>query len=251
MSSRVVANVIPSSGQCHPEHSEGSAVEQTRSTSLVSLAMTESVSESESMAKWWVLVTIGVGTFMSALDGSVVNTILPILSRELHAGVAAIEWVTTVYLLIVSGLLLSVGRAADLYGHKQLYLAGFIVFVLGSALCGTAGSASMLVAMRAVQALGGAMLFATAPAILTRSFPPSQRGRAFGALGTFTYLGLTAGPSLGGWLAGTFGWRAVFYINIPVGLLAIALATRIVPRDEVAPHEEHFDFVGAGLFTSG
>jgi len=202
-------------------------------------------------AKWLVLVTIGVGTFMSALDGSVVNTILPILSRELHAGVATIEWVTTVYLLVVSGLLLSGGRAGDLYGHKHLYLGGFALFVVGSALCGMAESARALVALRAVQALGAAALFATAPAILTRSFPPTQRGRAFGALGTFTYLGLTAGPSLGGWLASAFSWRAVFYINVPVGIVAILLASRTIAADRVERPDEHFDFVGAALFTVG
>src|SRR5206468_4531397 len=131
-------------------------------------------------AKWWVLSTIGVGTFMSALDGSVVNTLLPILSRDLHTSVAGIEWVTTVYLLVISGLLLSVGRAGDLFGHKRLYLAGFILFVAGSASCGMAATANMLIALRAVQALGAAMLMATAPAILTRSFPPTQRGRALG-----------------------------------------------------------------------
>lgn len=207
--------------------------------------------EPDSVAKWWVLVTIGVGTFMSALDGSVVNTILPILSRELHAGVATIEWVTTVYLLVISGLLLSLGRAADLYGHKHLYIAGFVMFVVGSALCGMAESARSLIALRAVQALGAAALFATAPAILTRSFPPTQRGRAFGALGTFTYLGLTVGPSFGGWLAGAFSWRAVFYINVPVGALAIILAMRLIAHDRTERPDEYFDFVGATLFTVG
>lgn len=202
-------------------------------------------------ARWWVLVTIGIGTFMSALDGSVVNTLLPVLARGLRTSIAGIEWVTIVYLLVISGLLLSVGRAGDLFGHKRLYLAGFVLFVLGSALCGRAGSAHALVALRAVQALGAAMLMATAPAILTRSFPASQRGRALGALGAFTYLGLTAGPSLGGWLAGTFGWRSVFYVNVPIGLLAIAFARRTITDDHVTQREERFDVVGASLFTAG
>jgi EmrB/QacA subfamily drug resistance transporter len=202
-------------------------------------------------ARWWVLVTIGIGTFMSALDGSVVNTLLPVLSRELRTSVAGIEWVTTIYLLVISGLLLSVGRAGDLFGHKRFYLTGFVLFVLGSALCGIAGSAHQLVGMRVIQALGAAMLMATAPAILTRSFPASQRGRALGAQGTFTYLGLTAGPSLGGWLASAFGWRSVFYINMPVGAVAILMALRTVPDDRVERRDERFDFVGAALFTAG
>jgi len=202
-------------------------------------------------ARWWVLVTIGIGTFMSALDGSVVNTLLPVLGRALGTSIAGIEWVTTIYLLVISGLLLSIGRAGDLFGHKRLYLAGFVLFVVGSALCGLAGSARALIALRAVQALGAAMLMATGPAILTRSFPASQRGRALGAQGTFTYLGLTAGPSLGGWLASVFGWRSVFYINVPIGLVAIALALRSITDDRVAHREERFDLVGAALFTVG
>ena len=204
-----------------------------------------------SPARWWVLVTIGIGTFMSALDGSVVNTLLPVLSRELHTGIAAIEWVTTIYLLVISGLLLSVGRAGDMFGHRHLYLAGFVIFVIGSALCGLAGSSHMLIALRALQATGAAMLYATAPAILTRTFPATQRGRALGAQGTFTYLGLTAGPSLGGWLAGAFGWRSVFYINVPVGLVAILLAIRSIAPDRVRQQGERFDFGGAAAFTAG
>ena len=204
-----------------------------------------------SSARWWVLVTIGIGTFMSALDGSVVNTLLPVLSRELHTGIAAIEWVTTIYLLVISGLLLSVGRAGDMFGHRHLYLTGFVIFVIGSALCGLAGSAHMLIALRALQATGAAMLYATAPAILTRTFPATQRGRALGAQGTFTYLGLTAGPSLGGWLAGAFGWRSVFYINVPVGLVAIVLAMRSIAPDRVRQQSERFDFGGAATFTAG
>jgi EmrB/QacA subfamily drug resistance transporter len=201
--------------------------------------------------RWLVLTTVGLGTFMSALDGSVVNTLLPVLSEALHTSIAGIEWVATIYLLVISGLLLSVGRAGDLFGHKRLFLGGFALFVVGSALCGLANSAHALIALRVVQALGAAMLMATSPAILTLSFPTSQRGRALGAQGTFTYLGLTVGPSLGGWLAEAFGWRSVFYINVPVGLAAIALAARSIADDHVEQAEERFDFLGASLFTAG
>jgi EmrB/QacA subfamily drug resistance transporter len=198
-----------------------------------------------------VLIALGIGTFMSALDGSVVNTILPLLGRELHATVAGVEWVTAVYLLTVSGLLLIVGRAGDLYGHKVVYMTGFAVFIAGSALCGVAASLRMLVAMRGVQAVGAAMLYANAPAILTKSFPAAQRGRALGAQATFTYLGLTAGPSLGGWLASALGWRWVFYINVPVGLVAVLLTARVVERDRPESGGERFDVAGAALFTTG
>jgi len=213
--------------------------------------MTENDTALTGSARWWVLGTIGVGTFMSALDGSVVNTLLPILSHALNTSVAGIEWVTTVYLLVISALLLSVGRAGDLFGHKRIYLSGFVLFVIGSALCGTARSSAMLISFRVIQALGAAMLMGTGPAILTGSFPANERGKALGALGTFTYLGLTAGPSLGGWLATAFSWRAVFYINVPIGIVAILLGLRTVPEDRVARETESFDFVGASLFTLG
>jgi EmrB/QacA subfamily drug resistance transporter len=198
-----------------------------------------------------ILSTIGVGTFMSALDGSVVNTLLPVLSRELGTSVAGIEWVSTIYLLVVSGLLLGVGRAGDLYGNKRMYLSGFVIFIIGSALCGLSPTAHILVALRAIQAVGAAMLFANSPAILTKAFPPERRGRALGALGTFTYLGLTVGPSLGGWLAGTFGWRSIFYINVPIGALALFLSARYIPHDRPDARSESFDYTGATLFMLG
>jgi EmrB/QacA subfamily drug resistance transporter len=201
--------------------------------------------------RWWVLLAIGVGTFMAALDGSVVNVVLPLLRHDLNTSVAGIEWVMTIYLLVVSGLLLGVGRAGDLRGHRRIYLAGFVLFVIASALCGMAPTLGALVAVRALQAVGAAMLFANSPAILTKAFPAEQRGRALGAQATMTYLGLTAGPSLGGWLAQQLGWRSVFYINVPVGLVAIALTLRVVDDDRPHAVAEPFDFAGAALFTSG
>ena len=201
--------------------------------------------------RWLILLPVGVGTFMSALDGSVVNTVLPLLRGELRTSVAGVEWVMTVYLLVVSALLLGVGRAGDLYGHKRIYITGFLLFIVGSALCGLAPSVGALVGMRGVQAVGAAMLYANSPAILTKSFPAAQRGRVLGAQVTFTYLGLTTGPSLGGWLAAAFGWRSIFYINVPLGVLAVALALSVIEDDRPEGDAEPFDFAGAALFTSG
>ena len=201
--------------------------------------------------KWWVLISIGMGTFMSALDGSVVNTVLPVLNQAFGSDVATIEWVVTVYLLIVSGLLLSVGRLGDLRGHKKVYLTGFAIFILASALNGQAPSAVSLIVTRGIQALGAAMLFANSPAILTKNFPSEQRGQALGLQATMTYLGLTAGPSVGGWLADAFGWRAVFYINVPVGGLAMLLSYLYIPSDQRREADESFDVRGAFLFLAG
>jgi EmrB/QacA subfamily drug resistance transporter len=202
-------------------------------------------------SKWWILLAIGVGSFMTALDASVTNIILPVVSQAFQSSVASVEWVVTVYLLVVSGLLLSFGRLGDIRGHKSVYLTGFGVFVLSSAISGLAPSVPVLIAARALQALGGAMLLANSPAILTKNFPASQRGQALGLQAMITYLGLTVGPSLGGWLTSQFTWRAVFYINVPVGLTALLLSAHFIPSDAEARREERFDLAGAMTFVAG
>jgi EmrB/QacA subfamily drug resistance transporter len=202
--------------------------------------------------KWWIFLAVGIGTFMSALDGSVVNTILPVLRDFFKSNVASIEWAVVIYLLVVSSLLLTFGRLGDLRGHKGMYAGGFLIFVGASAVCGLASTVTVLVAARTVQAIGAAMLFANSPAILTRSFPPQQRGQALGLQAMMTYLGLTVGPSLGGWLTQSVSWRAVFYINVPVGLLAFILSLVFIPADKPAlAQTEHFDWPGAVLFAAG
>ena len=200
---------------------------------------------------WWIFVAVAVGTFMSALDGSVVNVVWPMMARQMHASVAAIEWVVIIYLLVVSGTLLIFGRIGDLHGYKVTYVSGFVLFVAGSALCGLSPNEYVLVAFRGFQALGAAMLFAAAPAILTANFPPQRRGQVLGLQGTFTYLGLTVGPPLGALLADRFGWPAIFYINVPIGLVAIFLSWRFIPKDSGAGDGEHFDFPGAATFLAG
>jgi EmrB/QacA subfamily drug resistance transporter len=213
--------------------------------------MAEARGEAGDARKWSVLAAVGVGTFMSALDGSIVNTLLPTLGAALHAEVDEIQWVVTVYLLVVSGLLLIVGRLGDLRGHKTVYLTGFAGFAASSALCGLAGSVPALVSFRAFQALSAAMLFASAPAILTASFPPGARGRAHGLQAVMTNLGLTVGPPLGGLLATHLGWRAIFFVNVPVGLLGVWLAQRNIARDRPAGRPPPFDVAGGALFFVG
>jgi len=201
--------------------------------------------------KWLVLLAIGASTFMSALDTSVVNTVLPVISRSLGSNVAQVEWVVTIYLLIVSGLLLSFGRLGDLLGHKRVFLWGFGIFITASALCGLSPTVGFLILFRGIQAFGAAMLASNSPAILTKNFPATQRGQALGLQATMTYLGLTVAPSLGGWLTDLISWRAIFYINVPVGLLALLLSWTLIPPDSDEKKEERFDMVGAGLFLAG
>ncbi len=201
--------------------------------------------------KWWILIAIGVGSIMTPLDASVANIVIPILKDYFHTSIPTLEWVITIYLLVVSGLLLTFGRLGDIRGHKSIYVWGFVLFVVGSALCGEAISVEMLIASRALQALGAAMLFANSPAILTENFPGSQRGQALGLQSAMTYLGLTIGPSLGGWLADRFSWRAVFFINLPIGLIAIALCLYFIPKDAARVRREPFDLPGALTFMTG
>ena len=201
--------------------------------------------------KWWVLAAIGSGTFMSALDASVVNTILPVVQNAFHSSVTTIEWVVTIYLLVLSSLLLTFGRLGDLRGHKSVSIYGFAIFIFGSALSGLSPSAGTLILFRGLQALGAAMLASNSPAILTKNFPASKRGQALGLSATMTYLGLTVGPSLGGWLAQQFSWRAVFYINVPIGALALGLSLYFVPSDSPVEIYPNFDLTGAFTFMAG
>ena len=198
--------------------------------------------------KWLVLLAVGVGTFMTALDTSVVNTTLPIIRQALGVAFDQSQWVVTVYLLGLSGLLLSFGRLGDLHGHKRVFTWGFGLFVLSSMFCAAAQNLTHLVAARAVQAVGGAMITSNAPALLTAHFPPAQRGQALGLQATMTYLGLTCGPSLGGWLTNVYGWRSIFFVNLPVGIVAVAIALLCVPADRPDGEREPFDPLGAGLF---
>jgi EmrB/QacA subfamily drug resistance transporter len=201
--------------------------------------------------KWFVLAAVGISTFMSALDTSIVNAVLPVLTRSFNSSVATIEWVVVVYLLVVSGLLLGFGRLGDLHGHRPVFISGFFVFVLSSLMCGLAWSAGSLIFFRGVQALGAAMLAANSPAILTKSFPARQRGQALGLQATMTYLGLTVGPSLGGWLTDLYTWRSVFLINLPVGMAALAISWKFVPRDHIRKQVERFDLPGSITFIAG
>ncbi len=201
--------------------------------------------------KWWVLIAVGTGSFMAGLDGSVVNTVLPVIRQAFSSDLATVEWVVMIYLLTLSVLLLSFGRLGDILGHKRVFNLGFVVFILGSALCGVAPTEGFLIGFRVLQAIGAAMLTANSPAIITTAFPAEQRGQALGMQATIIYLGVTAGPSLGGFLTDRFGWRAVFFINVPVGILGTILAFLIIPRTVAAQRRETFDLVGAGTFLVG
>ncbi len=194
--------------------------------------------------KWLVLISIGMGVFLSTIDGTIVTVALPTLVRQLETDFPTIQWVTLVYLLTVTVLLLSMGRLGDMIGKKRPYLAGMVIFGLSSALCGLAPSVHWLIAFRVPQAVGAAMMQALGTAIITEAFPASERGRALGIGGLLVSAGILTGPVLGGLLIDNAGWRFIFYVNVPVAVLGTLMVTRFVPRGQRRP-AQRFDVAGA------
>lgn len=201
--------------------------------------------------RWYVLATITISTFMSTLDSSIVNVAMPTISDQLQADLSTLQWTVTAYLLALSSLLPVFGRLGDLLGRKKVYALGFLVFTVGSVLCGLAVNIWFLVAARVVQAVGAAMLMANSVAIITATFPLQERGRALGLASTVAAIGTLTGPALGGVLIGLAGWRSIFYINVPIGIIAYVIAHSIIPNDSPQKEKEGFDYVGALLFSVG
>src|SRR5512143_779669 len=179
--------------------------------------------------KWLILSSVSVGTFMATLDGSIVNISLPKIQEAFGVDLATIEWVVVGYLLVVGSVLLPFGRLGEVLTFKRVYLGGFLLFTIASALCGTAPNAVVLVGFRVVQGVGAGMLQAMGPAIVARTFGPGERGRALGINAISVSIGLTLGPALGGVLTEVATWRAVFLVNLPVGIVAILWAARTLP----------------------
>jgi EmrB/QacA subfamily drug resistance transporter len=193
--------------------------------------------------------TVCVGAFLGQLDASIAGLVLPTLEETFSAPVASVSWVAIAYLVTLAAFVVPFGRLADLAGRKLLYTAGFVVFILGSALCGFAPNLGWLIAFRILQAIGAAMLQANSVAIITAAVVRRRLGRAIGIQGAAQAVGLSIGPSVGGFLIDALGWRWVFFIAVPFGVLGTVLAWLMLPcsvsaRDRA---QERFDWVGAML----
>ncbi len=200
--------------------------------------------------KWYVMAAVSMGIFLATIDGSIVNVALPTLVRSLNANFPTVQWVVLSYLLTLSTLLLGVGRFGDMIGKKPIYTTGFVVFTIGSVLCGLAPTAYWLIAFRVLQAIGGAMIFALGMAIVTEAFPPGERGKALGLSGTVVSVGIVLGPTLGGILIDALSWRWIFFVNLPVGIIGTLMVLRFVPAFTPAGRQQ-FDYFGAiTLFIS-
>lgn len=198
---------------------------------------------------WLVVGTVCVGAFMGQLDASIAQLVLPTLETAFHAPLRAVSWVSLAYLLTLAATLPVFGRLADMVGRKLLYTGGFLLFVLGSALCGLASTLPLLIAARVLQALGAGLLQANSVAIITTVAGPVRRGRALGVQGAAQAIGLSTGPALGGVLIQTVGWHWVFWINVPVGLLGVLLGWLVLPRTATPPRGQPFDWPGALLLV--
>lgn len=192
--------------------------------------MTEPEKQQTRDPKWWTLVAVCTGVFMLLLDITIVNVALPDIQSELDASLSDLQWVIDAYALSLASLLLTAGSLADLYGRKRMFAIGTVLFTIGSIACGLAQSVSLLTAARAFQGIGGAAMFATALALLATAFTGKDRGVAFGAFGATTGVAVAIGPVLGGILTSGLSWRWIFFVNIPI--CAVALAVTIVKVKE-------------------
>ena len=200
-------------------------------------------------APWYVAGTVCIGAFMGQLDASIVTLALPRLGRDLHAGVGAVEWVALSYLLVLVATVATVGRISDAVGRKLLYVYGFGVFTVGSVLCGLAPTLLLLIAARVLQALGAAMLQANSVALIAEAMPRRLLGRAIGVQGTAQALALALGPTIGGALVSLGGWRLIFVVNLPAGLLGMALGWFLLPRSRSRRAIGSGDRLGAVLLA--
>lgn len=213
-----------------PEHGEAAPVQRVR---------------------WSVMAIVAVGVFMATLDSSIVNISLPTIATFFKVPLnGAVEWVIIAYLVATAAVLLTAGRLADMVGRKAVWLAGLVIFTGGSALCGAAPSLAFLIASRALQGLGGALLMAISPALVTSAFPPHERGRALGFNAITVALGVSVGPTLGGLITASLTWRWIFFVNVPIGIIGI-LATLRVLQEPLRRNPGRFDPLGASLLALG
>jgi EmrB/QacA subfamily drug resistance transporter len=204
--------------------------------------------------KWWTLGAVSFGLFMVMLDNTVVNVALPTIGRKLEVGISELEWVVNAYTLTFAVLMLVGGKLADLFGRRRFYIAGLSLFTLSSLACGLAPSASFLIGARAVQGIGAALLSPATLSIITATFPREERGTAIGIWAGVASVGVAIGPLAGGLLTEHASWSWVFFVNVPIGVLAVAVAPFLVRESLDDSLERRLDLPavavsGAALFA--
>ncbi|MEU0165328.1 MFS transporter [Streptomyces iakyrus] len=195
----------------------------------------------------WVLLTTVLGSSMAMLDSTVVNVALPRIGRDLDANLSALQWTVNAYMVTLAGLILLGGALGDRFGRRRVFVVGVVWFAVASLLCGIAPNAGVLIAARALQGVGGALLTPGSLALIQASFHPDDRGRAVGLWSGFGGIGAAVGPFVGGWLVDGPGWRWVFLLNVPVALVCVPIALRHVPESGDGSAHGRFDVLGAVL----
>ncbi|WP_165423024.1 MFS transporter [Ktedonosporobacter rubrisoli] len=201
-------------------------------------------------ARSWVLLGAALATLMSSMDTSIVNVGLPVMVSSLHTTFASMQWVVLSYMLVVTSCIVGVGRLGDLFGKKGLYLAGLLLFTLASLGCGLMSRVEGLIALRALQGLGAAVMMALSFALVSDVFPKERVGRAVGLLSGTVAFGIALGPALGGMLIGSVGWPAIFLVNVPFGVVAWIVIWRFLPGSSPGKMGTRFDWGGTLVLAS-
>jgi EmrB/QacA subfamily drug resistance transporter len=200
--------------------------------------------------KWWTLAAVSLGVFMLLLDLTIVVVALPDIQRSLDAQLADLQWVVDAYALSLAAFLLTAGVIADRLGRRLVFAAGIVVFTLGSLLCGLAGDPAFLAVARGVQGIGGAIMFATSLALISTAYHGRERGTAFGIFGAVTGVAVAVGPVLGGAITSGLSWRWIFLVNLPIGILALAVTLRHIAESR-DPRPRRLDWAGFVTFSAG
>ncbi len=202
-------------------------------------------------ARWWALGAMCFALFMIMLDNTVVNVALPSIQRDLHASLSALEWTAQAYTLTFAVLLVTGGRLGDIFGRRRMFLFGVIVFGTASAIIGVAPNDTMLVAFRAVQGVGAAFMMPATLAIITQAFPAHERGTAIGTWAGVSALALAIGPVVGGFLTQDVSWRAIFFINPPIAVIAVGVALFAAKESRDETVDRTVDYLGIASLTVG
>ncbi|KZL89504.1 MFS transporter [Clostridium magnum] len=200
--------------------------------------------------RWHILPVILLGPLMATLDSSIVNVALPDMSQKLSVGINTIQWVVTSYLIAISALILIFGRIADIIGKAKIFQYGFVIFSVGSLLCGFSKNVGFLIFSRIIQAVGASMTMSSNQGLIAAIFPPNERGKALGLSATTVAIGTMMGPPLGGIMVEIFNWETIFWINVPIGIGAFFLGRKMLPKEERKESKDSFDLKGAILFMS-
>src|SRR5438094_10018095 len=203
----------------------------------------------EENRRWWTLGALSFALFMIMLDNTIVNVALPAIKNDLHIGVSELEWVVTAYALTFAVLLLTGGKLGDLLGRRFICPIGLVVFTASSLACGLSSSATELIGARAVQGVGSAVMMPSTLSIISATFAVRERGTAIGIWAGVSAMALAIGPLLGGVITEHISWNWIFYVNVPIGVLAVLAAIFVVPESRDTSREQRLDL--PGLLTSG